>query len=177
MSGLTYAILTWVPTYLVEVKKYGLMQMGLVASAPWIGAVLGAVTGGLVSDRFFDQRRKPVMMITAGSTIFTMYALILAPNDPYALSALLMVTGYLLNIGYSTFTVYPMGLVKKEGVPFAVSIVTTLGAFGAGTAPIAVGFILDHSSWSTAFAFLSGCGVVAFSLVTCIIEPRRIHHA
>lgn len=173
MSGLTYAILTWIPTYLVEVKKYSLMAMGFVASAPWAGAVLGSVIGGLMSDRLFGERRKPVMLVTAGSTIFTMMALVMAPNNPVALAALLMLTGFLLNIGYSTYVVYPMGLATKDRVPFAVSIVSTFGAIGGGISPVVVGLILDHSSWDTAFLFLSICGVAAFAIVALIIEPRR----
>ncbi|WP_066531924.1 MFS transporter [Sphingobium sp. EP60837] len=171
MSGLSYAILTWVPTYLVEVKKYNLMTVGYVAAAPWLGAVFGSIIGGLLSDRVFGGRRKPVMLITAGSSIATMYALVSAPNSPAMLAILLLATGFLLTVGYSTFTIFPMGVVKKEVVPFAVSIVSTVGSIGGGTAPVIVGYILDHSGWSMAFGFLSSCSILAFILVASIIEP------
>ena len=157
---------------MIEVKKFGLMEIGFVASTPWVGAVLGAVIGGVLSDRVFGERRKPVMMITAGSSVITMYGLIHAPNDPIALGALLMLTGFLLNLGYSTHTVYPMGLVERQRVPFAVAIISTLGAIGSGISPVVVGFILDHAGWDTAFSMLSACSVVAFLLLTMIIEPR-----
>jgi len=176
MTGLTYAIMTWVPTYLIEVKKYSILQMGIVASAPWIGAVIGSILGGILSDRVFGERRKPVMLIAAGATIFTMYALVLAPNNPIALAAMLVVTGVLLYIGYSTFVVYPMGLVSPEKVPLAIAIISTLGALGGGLSPLVVGIILDHSSWSVAFAFLSFCSIAAFILTLLIVEPRRLNH-
>ena len=172
MGILTYAILTWVPTYLVEVKKYTLLQMGVVASMPWIGAVLGSLVGGLLSDRVFGERRKPVMLIAAASSIFTMYGLVHAPNDPIALGGLMLATGFLLNLGYSTFSVYPMGLVEKAQAPLAIAIVTTCGALGSGVGPVIVGFIVDRSDWNTAFMFLVVCSLVSLLLVGSIIEAR-----
>lgn len=176
LAGLTYAILTWVPTYLVEEKGFSIMKMGFVAAAPWVGAMLGAVAGGLLSDRFFYGRRKPVMLITTFSTIFTMYALASAPNNTLALTALLGATGFLLNVGFSTFQVYTMGLADKRSVPFALSICSTFGSIGALSIPVTVGFILDNFNWGVAFGFLSTCAVAAFVLTALIIEPIQERH-
>jgi ACS family glucarate transporter-like MFS transporter len=44
----------------------------------------------------------------------SMYALIYSPGDPIVLASVFIVTCILLNIGYSTFLVYPMGLADKE---------------------------------------------------------------
>jgi sugar phosphate permease len=120
--------MTWVPTYLVTVKKFSVMKMGFVAAAPWVGAMLGNVIGGWLSDKVFDKRRKPVMLLPTISTVFMMYSLIYSPNNPVILAAVLFAAGILLNLGYSTFLVYPMGLATKEKCPFATSIVNTAGS-------------------------------------------------
>lgn len=169
--GITYAIMTWVPTYLVTVKKYSIMKMGFVASAPWVGAVLGNIIGGRLSDKFFGQRRKPVLMITAASTIFMMYSLIYAPNNPVMLAALLFTAGILLNIGFSTYMVYPMGLISKAKLPFAVSVTNTMGSLGGAFAPFVVGVILDHYNWDMVFAFLSATSLITFVVLCTMIEP------
>lgn len=171
MSVLTNSIVTWVPTYLVEVKGYSLLGMGALASAPWVGAVVGGLAGGITSDSLFNGRRKPVMMVTSGFSIITMYGLMSAPNDPFMLAGLLFLTGFMLNFGYPTFTIYPMGMVEKKQVPFATSLFTTLGAAFGGLAPLVIGIILDNFSWSAAFLFLSICAVGSFALVISIIEP------
>lgn len=171
MVGITYAIMTWVPTYLITVKKFTIIKMGFVAAAPWVGAMLGNVLGGLLSDRVFAGRRKPVMLVTAASTVVMMYLLVWSPNDPLMLAILLFVTGVLLNLGYSTFLAYPMGLTSQRRLPFASSIVNTAGSLGGAFAPFVVGLLLDVSSWDSVFLFLSASSLVTFVILLLMIEP------
>lgn len=171
MVGITYAIMTWVPTYLVTVKKFSIIKMGFVAAAPWVGAMLGNLIGGLLSDRVFDKRRKPVMILTAASTVCMMYSLLYAPNDPLILGGVLLVAGILLNLGYSTFLVYPMGLATKQACPFAASIINTAGSLGGAFAPFIVGVILDSFNWDIVFTFLSASSLITLFILFTIIEP------
>jgi MFS transporter, ACS family, glucarate transporter len=177
LVGIAYAIMTWVPTYLINVKKFQVFQMGFVASTPWLGAIVGNIIGGYMSDKIFDKRRKPVMIITAASTIFTMYALIYSPGDPIVLASIFIVTGILLNIGYSTFLVYPMGLAAKDKVPFAAAIVNTMGSLGGAFAPFMVGLILDWYNWDIVFLFLACCSLATLVIVLTIIEPMAARPA
>jgi ACS family glucarate transporter-like MFS transporter len=172
LAGINYTIMTWVPTYLVSVKHFSVIKMGAVASAPWVGAVVGNVLGGILSDTVFARRRKPVMMITSLATMGMMYALLFAPNNPYLLAALFFVAGVLLNLGYSTFLVYPMGIATREKVPLAASIVNTMGSLGGALAPLIVGMILDTSGWQWVFTFLAACSAGTFLILLSIIEPR-----
>jgi len=173
MVGITYAIMTWVPTYLITVKKFSIMKMGFVAAAPWVGAVLGNIIGGWLSDNFFDKRRKPVMLLTTVSTIFMMYSLIYSPNDPVLLATLLLSAGILLNLGYSTFLVYPMGIASKEQCPFAASIIQTGGSLGGAFAPFVVGVLLDSFNWDMVFTFLAACSLITFLILLTMIEPME----
>ncbi|ABD88619.1 MFS transporter [Rhodopseudomonas palustris] len=169
--GVAYAIMTWVPTYLISVKHYPLFQMGFVAATPWVGAIIGNLIGGVLSDKLFEKRRKPVMILTASSTVVMMYALIYSPGEPFLLAALFIATGVLLNLGYSTFLVYPMGLVAKDKVPLAAAIVNTVGSLGGAFAPFVVGMILDRYSWDMVFVFLAASSLATLVLVLTIIEP------
>lgn len=173
LAGLTYTIMTWIPTYLVEAKGYAIMEMGLVAATPWIGAMIGNVIGGYLSDRIFAERRKPVMLITAASTILTMYWLTRAPQDPLALSAVFLIVGILLNLGYSTHLAYAMGLVEKERYPVAAALINTVGAIISAISPFIVGMILDSFDWSAVFVYMSCCAFLALLCVLFLIEPLR----
>lgn len=178
MVGITYTIMTWVPTYLVTVKHFSIMKMGFVASAPWVGAIVGNLLGGWLSDNFFEKRRKPVMLITSAATVIMMYVLIQAPSEPTALAALFFLAGVLLNLGYSTFLVYPMGIATKEKVPFAASIVNFAGSLGGAFTPFAVGVLLDNFNWDWVFGLLALSSLIAFFLVLSMIEPKpRSTHA
>lgn len=171
MVGIVYAIMTWVPTYLVTVKKYTIMKMGFVASAPWIGAVIGAIIGGYLSDKLFDKRRKPLMLVTALATTGMMYALIYTPNDPFLLGMVLMSAGILLNLGYSAFLAYPMGITSKEKCPLATSVVNFWGSLGGAFAPYVVGVLLDSYNWNVVFTFLAASSFITFIILFTMIEP------
>ncbi|MCI1822447.1 MAG: MFS transporter [Megasphaera sp.] len=171
LVGITYTIMTWIPTYLVHVKHFSIIKVGLVASAPWVGAVIGNLLGGIISDKLFQSRRKPTMLITAASTVFLMISLLYAPADPTALGLLLLVAGIFLNLGYSMFLAYPMGITTKEKCPFAASIVNTAGSLGGAFAPFVVGVILDTFSWNSVFVFLAIISLITFVLLITMIEP------
>jgi MFS transporter, ACS family, glucarate transporter len=171
LVGITYTIMTWIPSYLINVKHFSIVKVGFVAAAPWVGAVLGNIIGGIISDKVFASRRKPNMLITAASTVVFMYSLLYAPNDPTILGFLLLTAGIFLNLGYSTFLAYPMGITTKEKCPFAAAIINTSGSLGGAFAPFAVGVILDVFSWNMVFVFLSGTSLLTLILLLTMIEP------
>jgi sugar phosphate permease len=171
MTGIINVILAWLPTYLTNVKQFSLMNVGFVASAPFVGGVLGNIMGGLFSDRVVGKRRKPTILISTVSTVFMMYALIHAPNEPVTLAILLFLTGFLLNVGYSSFTVYPAGLTTKDAYPLAVSVVNTGGQAGGALFPFLTGLLLDAYSWDAVFLFLGASSLVAMAVMLLVVEP------
>ncbi|NEU94716.1 MFS transporter [Bradyrhizobium sp. UFLA 03-164] len=171
MTGIINVILAWLPTYLTTVKKFSILNVGFVAAAPFVGGVLGNLLGGLLSDLVFDKRRKPTIVITALSSVFMMYALIHAPSDPLLLGGVLFMAGLLLNLGYSSFTVYPAGLTTKEAYPLAVSVVNTGGQAGGALFPFLTGVILDAYSWDSVFLFLAASSFIALVVMMFVVEP------
>ena len=172
MTGVINVILAWLPTYLVTVKHFSLMNVGLVSSAPFVGAVLGNILGGLFSDRVVARRRKPTMIITAASSSIMLLLLIEAPNEVLAVSLLLFVTGLLLNVGYSSFSVYSMGLTTKKTYPIAASLVNAAGQAGGALAPFITGVLLDAYNWNAVFIFLAACSAATLAVLLIMLEPR-----
>lgn len=173
MIGINNVIMSWIPTYLITVKQITSMKMGVLASAPFVGAVLGNMLGGWVSDRVLNQRRKPLMMLSALSTTFMMYALIYAPDNVVYLGVMLFMAGLLLSFGYSAFAVYSMGLTSKETYPVAFSVINCGGQIGGGCAPLVVGMILDAYSWNSVFLFLTACSILCFLVISTLDEPVK----
>ncbi|MCC5468524.1 MFS transporter [Pelosinus sp. Bkl1] len=111
------------------------------------------------------------MLVTTFSTVFMMYALIHSPNDPTMLGILLFITGILLNLGYSSFMVYPMGLATKQTFPVAVSVINTGGQLGGAAAPLIAGILLDNYSWDAVFIFLAVSTLLSLLVLLTISEP------
>jgi ACS family glucarate transporter-like MFS transporter len=169
--GISNYLLAWIPTYLITVRKLSIGGTGLVAAAPWVGAVVGNLVGGWLSDRWLDKRRKPGMMFSALATAGTMYALIHSPADPLAFAALLFATGMLLSIGFSAYMAYAMGLASKRTYPVANSIVNMGGQIGGASAPLIAGLMLDHYGWDSVFLVMACGSVMTFLVLLTIKEP------
>jgi sugar phosphate permease len=172
--GISSVLLAWIPTYLLTVKKFSVMNMGFVAAAPWVGAIIGNIVGGVLADRLLDKRRKPGMLISAAATAIMMYLLIHASADPLVYGMLLLLTGILLSIGYSAYMVYPMNFVSKEKFPVANAVVNMGGQLGGAATPWIVGMLLDNLGWDYVFAFMAGISCLTFLVVLTISEPLNV---
>ena len=122
MIGIMNVLLTWIPTFSGNGKEIYGSEARDGSRSTMDGAIVGNIVGGWFSDKLINKRRKPNMMFTAFTSIFMMYSLVYLPNDPYLLAALMFVLGIFMNIGFSTYMVYPMGLTTKI-VSIACSVV------------------------------------------------------
>jgi len=170
--GVSSVLLAWIPTYLMTVKQFSIMNMGLVSAAPWVGAVLGNLLGGFCSDRLMGGRRKPGMLLSAVGTSLMMYLLINSPAEPLPYGLLLMLTGMVLSLGFSSYMVYPMGLTTKKTFPISNAIVNMIGQLGAAATPFITGLLLDNYGWNYVFAWLAIGSFISFIILLTIAWPR-----
>lgn len=171
MIGITNIFMSWIPTYLVEVKGFTSIKMGFLASAPFLGAVMGNLVGGLVSDRVLGKRRKPLMMLSAFGTIFMMLALINAPDNAAYLGFTLFMAGLTVSAGFGGYAVYPMGLASKASYPVSFGIINSVGQVGGACAPLAAGMLLDAYSWTAVFTYMGCSALVCLLILFTIVEP------
>lgn len=173
VQSVVSVILFLLPLYLTEVKKLSIMNVGLVAAAPFAGAVVGNVIGGLVSDRIFGGRRKPMMLVTFAATVCSMWLLTAAPDAVLLLAFLLFVTGVLLAVGYSPYSIYAAPMTSARTFPIAVSIINTMGQIGTALAPLVTGVVLDSYGWEVVFGGLSIASLLGFGILATVAEPIR----
>ncbi|WHY71238.1 MFS transporter [Fictibacillus enclensis] len=169
MNSVIYGILTWVPSYLVNAKGYSFMKMGFIASMPAVGGLLGAILGGFLSDKVFEKRRKPTMLITATAAADMMFVIINIPDITERL--LLSVLG-LAGIGWPAFTAYPMGLTTRDTYPVAIATVNSGGNLGGFFSPMIVGAILDTTnSYNLVFGYFGFLLILEFLIILSLKEP------
>ena len=172
--GISSLLLAWIPTYLISEKNLSVVGMGFVAAAPWVGAVLGNLLGGILSDKILSKRRKPGMLISAVSTSAMMLFLIYVPANPAICAILLFMTGLLLSIGFSAYMVYPMSFISKDKFPVANAIVNMFGQLGGAATPFIAGLILDNYGWNVVFLFMAVISLITFITVLTIDEPYNV---
>ncbi|WP_182186159.1 MFS transporter [Pectinatus frisingensis] len=165
-------LLTWIPSYLVTAKGYSFLKMGFVASAPWVGGFIGSVIGGWLSDKVFNSRRKPTMLITALATCFMMVILINVPENVTLVAITLFMVGFMLNIGWPAFSAYPMGLTTKSTYPTAISLVNSGGNLGGFFSPMIAGALLDiFKNYNIVFSYFAVSAIIGFIIILTLAEP------
>lgn len=168
-------LLTWIPSYLVSAKGYSFMKMGFVASAPWVGGFLGSVVGGWLSDKIFDRRRKPTMLITALATGIMMIILINVPENVTLVACTLFMVGFMINVGWPAFTAYPMGLTTKETYPTAIALVNSGGNLGGFFSPMIAGALLDmFQNYNIVFSYFAVSAILGFLIIMTLVEPVNV---
>ena len=173
MNNVLYGMITWVPTYLSEARGFDAVGMGMVASTPFIGGFVGAIIGGTVSDRLFRGRRKPTALITALMTAIMMVIVIVIPQNTPLLVTALILTGFFLNIGWSSFTSYAMNATTGKTYPFTIAVINSGGNLGGFFAPILIGALLDATgNYTIAFSYFVAVLVAGFALLLSITEIR-----
>jgi sugar phosphate permease len=172
MNSVNYGLLTWIPMYLVNEKGYSLMKMGLLASTPAIGGLIGAILGGVLSDKVFLKRRKPTMIMTAVFAAIMMFVVTNIPNNGVLIAICLGLAGFFLNIGWPAFTAYPMGLTNRDTYPVAIATVNSGGNLGGFFSPMIVGAMLDATgNYNLAFGFFGVLLILGFVVILTLKEP------
>lgn len=149
----SWGLISWVPSYLITVRHLSLVNSGALASIPYFFATLATVLGGLMFDRFFNQRQRwlivPCMLVTA---VF-LYFMLSAGT----------VRGFIvfesLGMFFMFLTFMPILGLPVRALPTSVvgsgsALVNFGGQAGGAIAPLVMGLLADRFGFPAAFAFL-----------------------
>ncbi|MGQ5517441.1 MFS transporter [Halococcus saccharolyticus] len=154
---------TWLPSFMVEQFGVPLAVGGvLTALFPAIGVVSRSSSGAL-SDRVFGRRRRPVTV--AAFAIATPAVVAFAVVSRVAvLVVVLVVSGFAVQLAIGLLFSYVTEVVAAEVRTTAVSLLTSVGLFGAFVAPIAAGRIIDGVGYTPAFVLAGGVALLGVVL-------------
>lgn len=154
---------SWMPSYLSTQLGYSVAQSGLiVAGFPLVGA-LSRTLGGVIADRLFGGRPRPVILVSFLVTT-GLVTVLPFPDGIVVVTLLLVAAGFFVQLGLGIVYSYVPDLVPPGQVPAGVALVTTVGMFGAFTAPLAAASLAStFNATGAAFAYavgLSACGII-----------------
>lgn len=163
---------SWGPSYLTSELAYSLAVSGLlVALFPAVG-IISRVSSGLVSDRLFGGRRRPVVL---GSFLIVAPLLVAftALRTLSLLVAFLLLTGFALQLTLGLSFTYVREIVDPRVAATAVAFQTSIGLAGAFLAPIAGGIVIDAAGYRTAFLLAGLLAVGGIVLAWWAPEPGQ----
>jgi predicted MFS family arabinose efflux permease len=162
---------SWLPTYVANNFSLPLGIGGAIAALfPAIG-VVGRASGGVISDRFFGTRRRPIVL---GSFVVLAPASVAVPfidRVPLLLVAL-VVTGFVTQVGLVLLLPYVRELVADNVAATAFAVLNTVGFLGAFSAPVVAGTLIENGGFFTAFGYAGLLAVVGCVLAWYVPDSR-----
>ena len=164
-----YGLLSWVPLHFVGAAKGTAADLWVTLGLP-IGMAVGALTAGLVSDRWFPRARARVAAWLMGGAAVATLALYAMPKaSPWAF-ALLGVAGFLVYAPQASYWSLGPVLVGRERSGTATGLMDAAAYGFAALGQLLIGQAIDRSG-STFPAFLVIAGACVVGAV--VILPVR----
>ena len=161
---------SWLPTYFVERFSVSVAWGGaLAAGFPLVGVVARA-TSGVVSDRYFGARRRPLVLGSFLAVAVLVPAIVVADRLA-AVLAVLVVAGFVTQTGLVLLLPLVRELVAENVAATALAVLNTVGFLGAFSAPIVTGALIDRAGFDAAFAYAVVLAVGGTALALRIREP------
>lgn len=148
---------TWLPSYLAEGLELSLAFSGLLTALfPAVG-IVARTLGGVVSDRLFDGRRRPVVLAAFVLAVPAVSGFVVT-TELASILGLLVLSGFAIQLTIGLLFTYVTEVVASTVRTTAVALLTSAGMFGAFAAPLAAGALIQTAGYRA--AFVAG-GVVA----------------
>ncbi|MDP4127952.1 MAG: MFS transporter [Bacillota bacterium] len=180
VSSISYFFITWFPSYLVNAKGLTLIGAGFYASAPFLAAIIGVMTGGRWSDwmlyrghSFGTARKVPIItgLLLASSVAAANYT-----NDLWMVTLIMSFAFFGQNMANTGGWALLSDLAPRELVGITGGFYNFSSNMGGVIAPLVVGFIVDTTnSYQLALFFISATALLGlFSYVFIVGKPYRI---
>ena len=161
---------TWLPSYLVDGFGISLAASGLLTALfPAIGAI-GRSSSGVVSERVFSGKRRPLVVSSFAVATPAVVAFAFVSQVGLVVGAVVVV-GFAIQLVTGLLFSYIAELVPRAVRTTAVSLLTSVGLFGAFVAPIAAGTIIDRAGYGSAFLVAGGVAFLGVLLALRAPEP------
>jgi OPA family sugar phosphate sensor protein UhpC-like MFS transporter len=175
-----YAIHSWGPLYLQEIKNYSVIEAGFLIGVNTMLGLAGAIFSGFFSDRFFKSRRNVPTLLYGLLLTGSLTLLYLIPPGNYWLD-MLALGGFEFAIG--GLIVFLAGLIAVDVMPTGAAgavkgIIGLFSYMGAATQDWISGYLISSGktvidgkaiyNFDYAFYFWIGASVLSFLLATTV---------
>ena len=178
LNACRYGYSDWGLAHLSEVQKSGLGKSALKISVLPIGAVAGVFLSGWATDRFFGNRRAPVICV-----LLLLLGVMTLFYDSMVHTSVTGTMLLLVLIGFCTFGpqvllvgTAPADLARKGTSAAAAGFVNFMGYVGAGLAgDVVTGILYKNYGWELAIYAWAACAFMA-AIAAGLLWNRSSEH-
>jgi sugar phosphate permease len=176
LEACRYALLFWLPFYMVNELHFTLKHSGYISSLYELMGVTGAVTAGYVSDRLMGSRRAPVsIMMLCG---FALVMLLQMHFSRPGLAGMAIVVSLAGIFTYGPDTLLSGAAAQDVGQTKATAtasgLIDGIGHLGSLLSPYLVVFISAHYGWDKLFLVFAVAGMMAALMLLPVWNLRPV---
>jgi sugar phosphate permease len=158
-----YALMFWLPYYMVRQLRYGVATAGYLSSLYELVGIVGALLAGYISDRFNQSRRAPVSAVMlCGLGLVMLFQPILARSGLVGIGFVISLAG-LLSYGPDTLLsgAAAQDIGETRAAATASGLIDGIGHLGALFSPYVVISISERYGWERLFLVFAGTAFLA----------------
>ncbi|MGA9432063.1 MAG: MFS transporter, partial [Xanthobacteraceae bacterium] len=172
-----WIFLSWLPSYLIEVRHFTLIKVGIFASLPLWAGVVGDTVGGLATDWLL----KATGSARIGRRAVAIVGLLgcAACIVPAALTedAYVAVYGLTASMFFLEFTIGPSWAVPMDtGGKYSGTVsgmMNMAGNFGGALSPIVFGYLAQSGNWQAPFIVAAALLVIGSAVWAFWLDPDK----
>ncbi len=164
-----YGLATWVPIYYFEEGGLSIESTVLLTILLPLGYLLAPPVAGIVSDRFLNSARRPLVIFSCAVSAVVLVGIALAPPVSITLGAtLLLIAG--LSMGMSPMSTVAVDIAGRRMSGTASGLLDAHGYAYAGMQAIVFSVVLDMagSPWPIVFVTMAATRVVSAAMISVV---------
>jgi len=172
-----WIFLSWLPSYLIEVRHFTLIKVGLFASLPLFAGVIGDTVGGLATDWLLKKtgsakigRRVVAIVGLLGCAVCIVPAAL--TEDAYAAVYCLTASMFFLEFTIGPSWAVPMDTGGKYSGTVS-GMMNMAGNFGGAISPIVFGFLAQGGNWQAPFIVAAALLVAGSAVWAFWLDPDK----
>ena len=170
--------LTWFPTYLVQYRGMSFQQAGFLASLPFLGAFVGVLCSGLLSDLLVRRgvslsiaRKTPIVTGLLLSTSIIGANYVRTPGWIITFMALGFFGNGLASITWSLVS----AVAPKRLIGLTSGVFNFIGNMSSITVPVIIGTLVRGGDFSLGLTYISGMALIgALSYIFIVGRIERL---
>jgi sugar phosphate permease len=172
-----WIFLSWLTTYLIEVRHFTLLKGGLLASLPLWAGVIGDTAGGLATDYLLRRtgsakiaRRTVAITGLLGCAVFITPAAL--TEDAMTAVICLTISMFFLECTIGPSWAVPMDTGGKYSGTVS-GMMNMAGNFGGAISPIVFGILAQNGNWAAPFIVAAALLVAGSAVWAFWIDPDK----
>ena len=171
LNILIWGFLSWLPSYFMKVHRLDLLHVGMFSALPGIAGIVGMLTGGWLSDVWFANREKLLLISSVSLSALCLVAMINLSFLPVVIACQLVMT-FSLKLAFIAIWSMPLKFEDASSTGSTAGVINLGSQLAGVVSPAVMGLLISYfnGSYTGAFLFLIGCA--AACILVAMTLPR-----